>query len=667
MPSQSATAAEAGPAAGADLEPVAGEALAPTDGPGSPSPASPQPAGGLGPPAAGSPGPAAGTATGTPELAASAGQLEASPGTLLPGQVAAQVPPEFAGAIEEAWFAPADSLDQRVWRVRRKALERGVWSLDPAARALLGTAGIPLERAEAAVRLAPDLPAAQMELARALWLHGDSPLGAIRRAGQALAAFSQHPEGGLWLAGSLLLVLAAGLVCGGLLCIAVLGAFSAPHAAHDLGDLVSRKLPAFARAALLIAFLLVPLVLGEGPAGLLLALLFIGVAYGSGRQRVALALSAAAVVSGAFPVARLAGATLEALPADPVAEAALATTRGFALSAEVARLEAAAADDLLARQAVARLARRAGRMGEADALYQSLLAQAPDDLVVVNNAANVRLHLGHMESAFELYHQALAVRESPVVLYNLAQAYGRAFQVDDLTETLEIAQALDGELVADLTRLQGTQPEGFVLDLPIESRALWQRVFDAEQGHRFASELRGPLAPGRLGETPGPLAGACALVLLSGSLLHARLRASRWCARCGSRVCPRCHPEVSGGELCGACNKLFYQPEQTDRELRLARIEALRGRSARLDKLAWVVSLVVPGAAGILARRPLAALFGALCFATAVTALMLREGAVPDPMVAGAAGPVAFFCVAAVCGLAYAIVVATSLAARRNL
>lgn len=608
----------------------------------------------------------------------SAGQASATAGgALVPenaqgSETAAPVRPatsplESTGAIEKAWFTPAASLDERVWRSRRTALERGVWNLEPAARALLGTASIPIERAEAAVRLAPDLPAAQMELARALWLHGGSPLGAIRTASVALSTFALHPEGGLWLAGSLLAVLAAGLVCGGLLCIGMVSLFVAPHAAHDVGDLVSRKLPAFARAALLTSLLLVPPLLGEGILGLFLGLLAVGIVYGTRRHRVALALAGLAVLAGGFPVAQLAGATLEALPADPVAQAALSTSRGFALPADVARLEAADPNDLLALEARARLARRQSRMGDADALYQALLAKHPNDLVVINNAANVRLHLGHMESALDLYRQALDLQQSPVVLYNLAQAYGRAFQVDDLTETLEIAQALDGELVADLTRLQGTQPEGFVLDLPIPTLELWRRVFDPHRGRNFAAELRGPLAPGRLGDSPLQLGGAFAGVIVLGSLLGSRLRASRWCARCGRRVCPRCHPEVSGGELCGPCNKLFYQPEQTDRELRLARIEALRDREARLDKLAWVVSLVLPGAAGLLARRPIAALLGALCFTTAAGALFWREGIVPDPMVAGAAGPMAFFCVAALLGLVYAVVVGSSLAARRHL
>jgi hypothetical protein len=206
-----------------------------------------------------------------------------------------------------------------------------------------------------------------------------------------------------------------------------------------------------------------------------------------------------------------------------------------------------------------------------------------------------------------------------------------------------------------------------VLDLPISSTRLWRRVVDLDGGKLLASELRAPLAPGRLGVTAMALGGAFLAVLVAGSLLGGQLRASRWCARCGRRVCPRCHPEVSGGELCGPCNKLFYHPEQTDRELRLARIEALRERGARLDKAAWVASLVLPGVAGILAKRPLASLLGALCFAMAGLALLLRDGAVPDPQVAGLAGPVAFSCVAVLFGVAYAIVVASSLAARRHL
>jgi tetratricopeptide (TPR) repeat protein len=582
---------------------------------------------------------------------------------------AALLPPprESGSAIERAWLAPASTLEERVWRTRRTALERGVWNLDAAARALFASGGAPLDRAEAAVRLAPDLPAGHMELARALWLHGDSPLGAIRTAASALGAFPRHPEGALWLAGSLLMVLAAGLVAGGMLCIAVLSLMAAPHAAHDLGDLFSRSMPAFARTALLAGALLLAAIQGEGVLGLVLALLVVGAVYGSSAQRAVLGLAAVALLLGAFPVARLAGATLEALPADPVAQAVLSTSRGLPLRADVARLEAADGSDLMAKEALARLARRSGNLGRADALYQELLAFRAEDLVILNNAANVRLQLGHMEAALQLYRRALGVAQSPIVLFNLSQAHGQAFQVDDLTRMLEMAQAADGELVADLTRLQGAQPEGFVVDLPVSNAALWRRVLDPRRGAGLAAEFRAPFAPGRLGSDPLVAGGVCLGTMLLGGMLGRRFRHSRWCTRCGCRVCTRCQPEISGGDLCGACRRLFLQPGKTDRGLRLARIETLREREALMDRLAWLASVAVPGVAGALARRPLRSLLGTVCFATAVSALVWRWGVVPDPLTAGAAGPFAFLCVAVLMGVAYAIVVGSSLSARRRL
>jgi hypothetical protein len=352
-----------------------------------------------------------------------------------------------------------------------------------------------------------------------------------------------------------------------------------------------------------------------------------------------------------------------------VARAALATSRGLVSPEDVARLEAAPSNDALAQQALARLARREGNLGRADALYQGLLTRHPDDVVLLTNAANVRLHLGHMESAFELYERAIDVEPSALLLFNLSQAYGRAFQVDNLTRALSLAQAENGDLVAELTRLQGSQPESFVVDLPLSTRELLARVLGASDGRLWAAEFRAPFAPGWMGSSL--LAGAApfGLALLLGVAVAGRLEASGWCVRCRSRVCPRCDEGDEGqvrGDICGPCNKLFNQPELTDRELRVARIEALRERGARIDKLAAGVSIAIPGVAGVVGRRPLLGFWSAVCFCIALAALLGREGAVPDPLVAGGAGPLAFFCVAAVAGLGYALCVGISLAARRH-
>jgi tetratricopeptide (TPR) repeat protein len=572
------------------------------------------------------------------------------------------------GAIEEAWRIPAATLENRVAETRRAALGVGVWNLDPAARAIALGTGVeagPVERARAAVRLAPDLPAPRMDLARAIWLYEDSPISAVRAVGGSLGAAARHLEASLWIAGCALFVLAVALIGGAALSILTAAGFALPHAGHDLGDLVSSKMPGFARLGLLAVVLLTPLVVGEGPFGLALALFAFAVAYGSRRQRIVMTLAAASLIAGAYPAARWAGAVIGGFPMDPVAESAYAVAGGSSLPSHIRRLEANTDDPLTAR-ALARQARRNGNLGVADARYQKLWQADPTDFVVANNAANVRLGLGHMEAALELYDDALLLNESPVVLYNLAQAYGRAFQVENLAITLEHAQALDGELLAELTELQGVDPVGFVVDLPLSGRAMWRRVEASGGNDRLASELRGWIAPGWLGRDPGIAAGAFVAVGLAALLLGGRYRRSSWCPRCGRRVCPRCDPDHSGGDLCTACNRLFYQPETTDRAMRLERVTTLRQRERRVERLAWMSSLAVPGVAGLLADRPLRSLFACLAFALCVCALVWRDGVVPDPLVVGAAGPVFFVAVAALSAMTYAVLVALSLTTRRR-
>ena len=125
-------------------------------------------------------------------------------------------------------------------------------------------------------------------------------------------------------------------------------------------------------------------------------------------------------------------------------------------------------------------------------------------------------------------------------------------------------------------------------------------------------------------------------------------------------MCPRCDGS-SSGELCDGCTRLFFQPEKTDRALRLERVNALREREQRLQRAATIASVLLPGVAGLLARRPLSSLLGTFFFALAIAAVFWRGGIVPDPLVAGAAAPFAFLGIAALAGVCYAIVVATSL------
>jgi tetratricopeptide (TPR) repeat protein len=599
-----------------------------------------------------------------------AGEIFESPGAeTAPSTVGPASASEGLAPVRVAWLRSAESLDERAGRTRRAALERGIWNFDAGASAVLRSdlAGDELDKARAAVRLAPDLPAIRMALARALWLEGGSPISSVRAVGSALLAIPRHFESSLWFSGTALYMLAITLILGGLLTIGIYAVSGFPHAAHDLGDLLSGNMPGYARVALLGSALLAPLALRQGPLGFALGLFTVGMVYGGVRQRWVLSTAAISVVIGAFPVARLSGAALTAYIGDPVVEAAISATDGFATPVDLRRLEASSEDDPLALMALAIDARRGGRLGEADTRYQMLLEIEPTNFAAANNAANVRLDLGHMDLALDNYRRATAIRDSATVLFNRSQAHGQAFQMDDMNEALAAAQQADGVLVGELTQLQGSDPGGFTVDVPLARRTLWNRVLSARSGDGFAMELRSAMAPGLLGRDWRVLSAVIAVPALVSILGLVRLRTSHWCRRCGRTLCPRCDLESGGGEICESCTRLFQQPETTDRALRVARISALRHRELWLGRAVLVSSVLIPGTAGLLAGRHVTSLIGALSGILVVTAVIWRNGVVPDPLIAGAAAPVAFGSVAAVAAGCYAIAVATSLATRKSI
>jgi tetratricopeptide (TPR) repeat protein len=578
-----------------------------------------------------------------------------------------QAPLPRGNRIQEAWSAPAASLESRTTRTRREATSAGVWSVDPAARAALrDSSGNPLALAQAAVVLAPDLPAAHMALASARWLHGDDPIAAVWSVVDALAAAFRHPEGAPWLLGSALFVIALCLSAASLVTLLGSGLASLAHAGHDLGHKLAPRAPEFARVALVLSLVLVPLALGEGLAGFAIGAMGIAVVYGNSRARVVLASAAALLCVSAFPLAEFAGRALTFFSADTTAAAAYSLAGGSGAPMDVARLAAQQREDDLAVWALAIDARQRGSVGEADAYYQRLLESRANDPSVANNAANVRLDLDHQESAFALYGQALVHSQSAVVLFNLSQAYGRAFQVDDLNRTLGRAQAVDGDLVASLTALEGSKTEGFVADLPLPTSVLWERLFESPHGAVLASELRTRLAPGRLGSDPWIFGGSFAAVWLVFAFVGARSEPAHGCGRCGTRVCARCEPANIDSALCTSCTRLFFQPEKTDRALRTERIHALQRRRQRIDQVVTALSVLVPGAAGLLSKRPLTLLLGAFCFALLVAGVAWRNGVVTDPDVLGSAVPVVFLGMATLGFVGHAVFAASALSARRK-
>jgi tetratricopeptide (TPR) repeat protein len=529
------------------------------------------------------------------------------------------LPDPVGSELLRAWSLPARGLDERAESLQQAALGLGLRHMEGAARALLldGSLGSPLERARAAARLAPELPAARFALAHALWSEGGSPLGVLGELRAGLTAVPRHLEARVWVRATVLQAAAWALAAGGLLFLAVAGAAALRRAVGDLAGLPGSP-PAASRFALLAGLLLVPAALGEGVLGLALAAAGLAFAYGPWGQRAAVAAAVALVLWGLFPLAERAAHSRAAIAADPVAQAALVVERSLPSAGELARVRFAAPEDPLAARALALRAKREGDLEAADAGFALLLEGA--DATLLNNAANVRLALGRTEEAIALYEEAAHQRHSAEILFNLAQAYGRAIRLDAQDRALRQAQQVDARQVADLAVLFAAAPGALgAVDLPPPVELVEARLLDEAAASALAAAWRRQTAPGWLGTGARQAGLGAAGALLVGQLLGALL-----------------------SRLPGSRDEAFYrgmarllQSAGGSPARRMQRLAALRAQQARIERAEIVLSCVVPGAAGALGRRPWLGLVGAMLFAAALSAAWHRAGVVHDPLALG--------------------------------
>jgi len=570
----------------------------------------------------------------------------------------------YRSEVERAWFGAGVGLAARAAAVRRPALSLGIDNFDSAARALIGSGdpGNELSNAMLAVRLAPDLPVAHMALARQHWAEG-SRGDAFNEVVSAVMSMPRNLEASVWVVGSLLTMLALVLVLGPLMFIASVGVGFFGRGAHDLGDLSPVALPGFARFALLCILLLVPLLLGEGIAGLTLVLFSIGMVYGGSRHRMALVLAATLFVLGLYPVSQLASTVLRGLDADPIAAAALAVAQGTETRPDLERLEAAAGSDFVAAHALAVHARRAGDTEDAVRLYSELQAAYPREAVVLGNYANIQFGLGDNETAAVLYERSAALLDSAVIMFNLSQAYARMFKIEEFEGAMRVAQGMDGSLVADLSRVGDAN---FVADIPFPMGQLRSRFFESARHIAAPADGIELLLPGWLGSGWLQIAGAFALMAMISVFLSGRFDQASACSRCGKRICARCDGTVWNSETCDGCHHLFHRPETTDPVKRMARLQELQKRESLRERIAALSAILIPGSGGLLARRPDLGFIGVLLFGSACALFVFRDGVVADPLTVGAAGPPVFVITGCFAAFGYLVVVVLGLLLRRN-
>lgn len=558
--------------------------------------------------------------------------------------------------LEAAWAEPAGSLAERADRTRAAADELHVASLDPLARAVLfdsGSNASPRDRAETAARLAPLLPLAQAARARAAW-SGSAFGEALAAAGAAVIAMPQHLESWLWLGASVSVLAMFALAAGAVVFLLARALGIARFVAHDLGDRIEPSMPSFARIAALAALVLVPVALGEGVAGLALGLFAIALCAPGRVSRIGVGAAAVCLCIAIHPLAEVAGRRVAAVAmADPVVLASRAAETGFVDPIDAARLARVGAKsldaggDAIAAQALAQWQRRAGDLVDADARYTALLARAADDPTLLNNAAAVKLALVDPTAAIDLYRRALEVEPSALVWFNLSQAHGAAIDVEQHDRALAAAQAMDPEVVRELTGQLAGVHAAFAAELPLPAAQMRTRLL-AGDAALAAQELRSTLAPGWLGRSPSVALLAFA-ALAAGVLAGTRnAEPSSACLDCGARLCRRCGTAPRGEGRCEPCQTRRFQGRAA------SAWDGVRGGSLT-ERARRLAGRLLPGLTG---TRSALGLPAAIAGCGAIVFAIGHDRVLPDPGSVGAAGSFVFGGFALGAGLVYVICIA---------
>ena len=278
--------------------------------------------------------------------------------------------------------------------------------------------------------------------------------------------------------------------------------------------------------------------------------------------------------------------------------------------------------------------------------------------------SNMHFERGDNELAIVLGERAAGLTRSATLLFNLSQVYARSFRMDASESAMGQAQLIDAEVVENLSRAKASD---FVADPAFPKARIRDRMLRAAVGDRFVEIVSNALMPGQIGRGWQATVGVFGAAAVLGLLLGGRWGHASTCSRCGRRICGRCDGTVWNNRICDGCHHLFHLPETTDPAMRTARLSELQERETRVGRIATVASLLVPGVAGLLARRPDLGVLGLFFFAWALVLILWREGVVVDPLVVGAAGPLVFVVAGSLAVLGYALVVKLGIAIRRRL
>jgi tetratricopeptide (TPR) repeat protein len=530
---------------------------------------------------------------------ATLGLILAAPGAQAGGELRTEPLVVPRGLPTAATTTGASSVD-RIEAVAQALHDRGFEELPVVAWAMLdvGRREQAASVVERAAELAVSTPSLQFEAAR--------ELRSFAHLVRALLAVPRSLPGLIWLLSVGGAVVGCGLLIAAALLMALAFARTATLNGHLLGHLITTQDPPSWPGVLviLLALALLPLA-GAGPALVLAAAGMIAAPrLGRGER---LAPAVLLVVAGLVLGPALdAWSRIGALAGqDPALVSAWRLENAQPLAGDRERLASVAEarrDDLLLRVVLAKTWLRSGDLERADALLRELPSVAEPALLARAETlrGTVAVARGDLEAGIAAFEVARAAEESAAVLYNLAQAHGRAVRLMERSSLFEAARALDPDLVTKYTAFAGSNVHRYLIQDPVPLSIYVQRAFQASAESRAIVRTVRAWAFGP--RTPGwvwlllPAAGMTGLLFRRGTIWR--------CGRCSRAVCGHCDSSEGATETtCGRCARLFSRDGRSDPRLRRQVLD-LEKRQQRLTAAALAgVALAAPGVSRILEGR----------------------------------------------------------------
>ena len=286
------------------------------------------------------------------------------------------------------------------------------------------------------------------------------------------------------------------------------------------------------------------------------------------------------------------------------------------------------------RLVLATMLKREGKLRSMEGILEDTTGmEGPLRARVSTLLGTAHLARGDVRKAIQAFEEARSAEESAAVLYNLAQARGRALDLKEQSVLFTAAKRRDPKLVSRAADYLGANVHRFLLELPIPIEVYLAQALRAGPDARLlAADVRSWMLGRRAPESAWLL-----LPLLAAIGAVFRIRGVGRCPKCARTGCSRCGPAVPPGQVCLRCRRLEAADTGVDPRVRRQEHERELRRRRALQLRHLVVGLGVPGSAQLLRDRAAA---GAVILVLGLVgaALLVTADRLPPPAELGRLG-----------------------------